>query len=95
MRNINGWVIAGFNSIGCQDNVLDSFVDEVVEMASQLVALSVLLWSWVSSASGVARRLVLVDGSKGVAEPSWRRPKFCRRPGVFAHVSILVACSGP
>ena len=35
-------------------------------------ALPVSPWSWVASAGGAARRLVLVDGSKGVADPSWR-----------------------
>jgi len=39
---------------------------------SRPAALPVSPWSWVASAGGAARRLVLVDGSKGVADPSWR-----------------------
>jgi len=43
---------------------------------SRPAALLVSPRSWVASAGGAARRLVLVDGSKGVADPSWRWPTY-------------------
>jgi len=55
---------------------------------SQPVALPVSPWSGVASAGGAARRLVQAVGSKGVAEPSWRQPKLCPQPRVFARVSV-------
>jgi hypothetical protein len=59
------------------------------------VALPVSPLVTVASADGAARRLVQMVGSKGVADPTWWRPMFCRQPGVIAWVSASAACSGP